>query len=116
MRDELYHKTYDKNNYNCAHFARDVYLAETGKDIGDTLSGFLLPPSKRVVEMNKRHRLVKLDRPVSPCLVLMLGNKVAPHVGVFVRDKVIHIQEIGVQYVSLSIAKLGFTKLGYYKC
>ena len=109
MRDELYYKTYDKNNYNCAHFARDVYLAETGRDIGDTLSGFLLPPSKRVVQMHKRHRLVKLDRPVSPCLVLMLGSKVAPHVGVFVRDKVIHIQEAGVQYVSLSIAKLGFT-------
>lgn len=116
MRDDLYYKTYDKNNYNCAHFARDVYLAETGKDIGDTLSGFLLPPTKRVVDMTKRYRLVKLDRPISPCLVIMLGNKVAPHVGVFVRDKVIHIQEIGVQYVSLTIASLGFTKLGYYKC
>jgi hypothetical protein len=116
MRDELYYKTYDKNNYNCAHFARDVYLAETGKDIGDTLSGFLLPPSKRVVQINKRHRLTRLDRPVSPCLVIMLGNKIEPHVGVFLRDKLIHITKRGVMFVSLAYATYGYSKLGYYKC
>lgn len=116
MLDDLFWKQYDRQNYNCAHFARDVWQIETGADITETLSGFLLPPGERKVDPGLRRKFKRLSKPVSPCIVLMHRPKSVPHVGVYLRGKVIHLHEKGVEFVSMDIATRGFKKMGFYVC
>jgi hypothetical protein len=116
MLDDLFAIKYDRQNYNCAHFARDVWQRETGQDITETLSGFLLPPGERSVRANLRHKFKRLQTPKSPCIVLMHRKNSVPHVGVYLRDKVIHLHEKGVEFMPLDIATRGFKKLGFYVC
>lgn len=112
----MFNRQYNRETYNCAHFVCDVWKELTGKDIEKELSGFLRPPKERQAGMDLRRTFRKLEKPESPCVVLMQRPGTVPHVGVFVRGKVIHIHERGVEFLPLDIAARGFDRLGYYTC
>jgi hypothetical protein len=112
--DQFLDRQYDRANYNCAHLVCEAWEAETGQALGDVLQGFLLPPRARHVDWSKRHALKRLDSPQSPCIVLMRRPRLSAHVGMFVRGKVLHINEAGVAFQRLSIATLGFPIVGFY--
>tara|TARA_Y100001973_G_C5206110_1_gene341643 strand:+ start:1444 stop:1797 length:354 start_codon:yes stop_codon:yes gene_type:complete len=114
--DKFFNRTYDRQNYNCAHFVAEVFKAETGRDIAHILKGFLLPPKDRYVRAGLQHKFVKLDEPKNNCIVLMRRPRSVPHVGIFIRGKVLQIHETGVEYMPLDIATRGFTKIGFYAC
>lgn len=113
--DRFLPRVYDPANYNCAHFVCEVWEAETGQPIGEALAGFLAPRSARVADMRQRSKFTRLERPKSPCLVLMDRPKLAPHVGMYLRGKVLHIQEKGVQYMPLPIATYGYKSVRFYE-
>ena len=114
--DALLHRTYDRKRYNCAHFVSDAWKHETGQDIREQLIGFLFPPSDRFVLFALRHSFVSLDRPKSPCIVLMRSPRREPHVGIWLRGKVLHITQSGPQLQPLDIATLGFSIVRFYAC
>ena len=114
--DSFFEKRYNRQTYNCAHFVCDVWKSLTGQDIGTELEGFLRPPKERRTDPALRHKFRKLKQPESPCLVLMQRPRSVPHAGVFVRGKVIHLHESGVEFLPLEVATRGFNKLGFYKC
>lgn len=113
--DSFFRKRYNSSTYNCAHFACDVWKHETGSDICEALKGFLLPRKERYVKSSIRKSFIKLDKPESPSLVLMQRNGAAPHIGVYLRGRVLHIQKDGVQFQPLDVACIGFNKVSYYK-
>lgn len=114
--DSFLYKRYNRETYNCAHFACDVWKALTGQNIETELAGFLRPPKDRRVDPALRRHFRKLAQPESPCLVLMQRRKSVPHAGVYVRGKIIHIHELGVEYLPVEVATRGFDKLGFYAC
>lgn len=111
--DPFLAKKYDRARYNCLHFTRDVWKAQTNVDITDKLSS-LLNPDTRTIRKGNLESFTRLDAPVDPCLVLMRRRKAAPHVGVFVRGKVIHIHEMGVEYQPIDVATRGFESVRFY--
>lgn len=102
--DKYLVKRYDREAYNCLHFAREVWLDETGVDIGPLL--------RESSETPRSFR--QLEKPQSPCLVLMRDTGHTPHVGIFLRDRVLHIHEFGVEFIPLSSLLLQFKSAKFY--
>ena len=114
--DALLHRRYDTRGYNCAHLVAEAWRHETGRDITDKLQGFLFPPAGRFVPFSLRREFFPLDKPVSPCIVLMRRPGQPPHVGMFIRGRVFHIQESGSQLQPLDVATFGFSSVRFYAC
>lgn len=113
--DTFLTKRYNKNTYNCAHFVCDLWLHLTGEDISFKLTGFLVPKKDRKVSFSLFRNFTKLDKPQSPCIVLMQSRISDPHVGVFLNGRVIHIKENGVEYQPMEVCTYGYDKIGFYK-
>lgn len=113
--DKYFSRRYDRKTYNCLHFARDVWFDLTNVDITDRLQGVLFP-DRRVPTRSLLRSFVLLDAPTEPCLVMMHRPRVAPHIGVFVRGKVLHITELGVEFLPRAVASRGFQSVRFYVC
>lgn len=114
--DAFFHRSYNRETYNCAHFVCDVWESVTGERIDHRIDGLLKPSSSRHADFGLRRRFRKLVQPESPCIVLMHRKGNAPHVGIFVRGKVMHIHELGVEFQPVDVASRGFNKIGFYTC
>lgn len=113
--DSFFHKKYNRDFYNCAHFVCDVWEHETGKRIDHNLESFLKPVSQRRVDPALRNLFTKLKEPVTPCIVLMQRKNSPPHVGIYLRGRVLHIHETGVEFQPVDVAARGFEKVGFYR-
>lgn len=111
--DEFFARKYDKNNYNCSHFVSEVWRNVVGDDITEKLCGFMR--KDKVVSFDLRRKFERLDKPSSPCLVLMQRPKTPPHVGIFLDGKVFHLKENGAEYQPIDVATIGFKKIGFYR-
>lgn len=112
--DKFFNRTYERNHYNCAHFVCEVWKDLTGQDISGSMSGFLVPMKERHALPTLRRYFERLEGPRSPCIVLMQRPRYAPHVGIYLRGRVLHIQEHGVEFQPIDVATIGFTQIGYY--
>lgn len=106
--------TYDKRAFNCAHFVAMVWEELTGQDIATNLAGFTRPKAERSVNIAALRRFQRLATPVSPCLVLLARPRTEPHVGVYLRGKVLHITEKGVAFDFIEVASSGFPSVRFY--
>jgi len=84
-------RPYDRENYNCAHFAARVWHELTGGDI----SMFTGLPN-----MSHRARLARLEKPQDPCVAFVYFSAY-PHVGIFMRNGVLHFNRFGVRFENL---------------
>lgn len=98
-------KTYRRGEYNCAHFAAEVWADLTGQDIKPMLCGLL--PDTGPTSISSLRRFVRIDTPVDPCLVLYTHPVLRPHAGIFVAGRVLHLSERGVQYAPVDMAGQG---------
>lgn len=108
-------------DYNCWDFTRDVWLDHCGVDLGKRTPASLTLTSLREAfrqqEFDVDGAVVqRIPSPEDPCLVLMIRPKVLSHVGVFVRDKVLHLlpRERSVLQ-DFRTATLGFQEIRFYK-
>ncbi len=113
--DKWLNKRYDPINYNCAHFACEVFKDETGFDLSTCLHGFYGGKGTKDTSIKK---IVRLHRPVSPCITLLIPNgSKEPHIGVYLRGRVLHLsKDVGVLYQRLELVKIGFATVRFYKC
>lgn len=117
MIDKYYGRKYDSQTYNCGHFVRDVWQDLTGRDISGPLTGFLAGPGERRAILTDLRAFERLATPQSPSIVLFQGFRVAPHVGVYLRGKVLHIsKEYGVRFDRIEFAGAGAKKTSFYTC
>lgn len=114
MLDDLLLRSFDIRSYNCWNLAREVWLRLTGQVLDAiTLTDTSSTTLRGIVEdVSVRYR--QIPSPTSPCLVLLMKPRHAPHIGVYYDGKVMHIQRAGVQYVPLETAQLGFTSVRFY--
>lgn len=114
--DKYLSRNYNLRNYNCAHFACDVFEDETGKDLRPILTGLLKPAKERFASFKDLKKMVRLDSPQSPCIVLFQNTGDVPHVGVYIRGKVLHISDSGVRFEYIENAGLFFNTIRFYTC
>lgn len=92
-------KEYDKRNYNCWHFACDVWSALTGQVLSPAKVDSCIPTTQlHERALSIAGNFVTLQQPQSPCFVLMLRKRLEPHVGVYIRGNILHLNERGAFY------------------
>jgi hypothetical protein len=106
MIDRYLQKTFKLRGYNCWSLVRDFWRDTQGCDLGPVIG---------LHDTSKKLEYKKLEKPESPCIVLMLNPRQIPHVGVYWKGKVLHIKQAGAQYVTLPVATFGFQTVEYYK-
>lgn len=115
--DKYFSRIYDSHNYNCAHLVCEVWKDETGQDITPNLAGYLCGPGDRRVVKVQRRAFRRLATPCSPCVVLFQSPRTAPHVGIYLRGRVLHISsKQGVRFDDLKSASVGVKKVGFFVC
>ncbi len=114
--DKYLGRTYHAREYNCAHLVCEVGEELHGPKLGEMLRGFLCAPSKRKPKLSDLKLGRWLKQPESPCVVLFQANDKTTHVGLFYRNRVLHINSTGVQYQPLEVVRIGFTKVRFFTC
>lgn len=112
--DKYLDRKLDRETYNCLHFSDDVWFDVTGERLSERLGGLMgRLGTKRITKATVR-AFRRLVEPVSPCIVIMKRPGAQPHMGVFIRGNVLHIQEHGVEFLPISLAARGFKSVRYY--
>lgn len=115
--DKYFGRRYNRSKYNCAHFVCEVWADLKGNQLADALREMLCPPSARRVVLSDLRAVRFLKSPEDPCVVYMTSRLNAPHVGIWIRGKVLHIVDNqGVQYQPLDVASLGFKRVRFLAC
>lgn len=115
MIDALFSKVYAPPEYHCSHFLCDAWQHITGQDLRTRMAGVLEAVSTGQMKPSDLTQFQRIDAPVSPCIVLLHGRGLNPHVGMFWRGRVLHIGWQGVQYMPLNVVSAGFTKVSFYQ-
>lgn len=105
------------DDYNCLHFARDVWLELTGDDIQRRLDALSEPEGTRHFSRGEVKSFARLPRRSDPCLVLMRRPRGQPHVGVYLRGRILHLTEQGARFDLPQVALQAFTPrmVRYYR-
>lgn len=106
--DRYLARQYDKRRYHCWHLVTDGWRDLTGEDLGP------VPDWDDGAVLRQFSRYCRADRPVSPCIVLMLRPPGVPHAGLFIRGRVLHIRAEGARYERLEDATRGFAEVRFY--
>jgi hypothetical protein len=113
--DSYLGRQYDQSKYNCWHFVCDVWKDLTNVElVPDNMSPWQLDHLHGLV-VKRAQQLQRLPSAESPCLVLMLRKRIAPHIGVFHNGRVLHLNSRGAAYAPLHHATAGFPTVEYYK-
>lgn len=117
--DAFLDRAYDRTSYTCLHFAAEVWQHETGEDVQDRLAAVLASldgQEERAPFVSGHVRAFRrLATPRSPCFALMQRPGSEPHVGVYLRGRILHITPKGVEFFPPSLASRGFTSVRYYQ-
>ena len=114
--DEYLNRVYTPT-YKCFDFVREVWLDSFGIDIGDMLKSFLGVVSDRRIKLKEAKQMVILDKPQSPCFVLLQrrGIKTPPHIGIWYNNAVLHLASTGAQYFPLADVARQYHKVTFFK-
>lgn len=114
--DEYIMRDYNDPSYNCWDFTRDVWMDLTNFDIGDRTP---IPPSSIsiVKRINRqKHEFEKLLEPLSPSIVLMKITGKLPHIGVYIKGKILHLTDSVAKYESISSLQINVIEMNFYRC
>ena len=112
---DFYLGKFKRPGYNCLDFATEVWLDATGEDLHERLQGLYVPRQDRHIHSSHLRAFERFASPVEPCLVLMHRRRVEPHLGVYLRQKVLHLGPYGVEFLPLDVASRGFPILEFFK-
>jgi cell wall-associated NlpC family hydrolase len=107
---DLIHKQFDLRNYNCYHFARDVWRHVTGKELPGVACPRTLLHAHEIVTTYTDP--LDADRPMfrelygakSPCIAVF-SRRGASHVGVYLDGRVLHLGVSGARHESIESVK-----------
>jgi len=113
--DKYFERTYNRKRYNCAHLVCEVWKDITGEDLSQQMRGFFAGSGETTAIIGDLRNFQKLLKPVSPCIVLFQSPRMSPHVGMFIRGRVLHIQQRGVEYQPLDVVSMNFKRVSFYQ-
>lgn len=114
--DQYLERTFHPENYNCWDLVREVWQDLTGHDIGDRTPHPATPLAMRRRFDREEREFIRLDAPRSPCITLLRRPRAVPHVGVYLRGRLLHMSERGCRYEPMPVASLGFTSVEFFTC
>lgn len=109
-------RRYDRRSYNCGHFVADVWMDLTGVDIGPAMSGLVKPTGQGQAILAHLRAFKRITKPISPCIAMLSPPRGQPHVGIFLRGRILHITESGVHFDHIDVACMGFNHARFYEC
>lgn len=113
--DPYLQKTLNTRTYNCWNFVQEVWRDLTGVDLGNQT------PSDHSIESYKKTAvafsatLEKISEVQDPCIVLMLRDRVQPHIGVYYNGRLLHLNARGAEYRPVDQVTASYTSVQYYK-
>lgn len=114
--DAFFSRRYDRRRYNCAHLAIDVWEHLTGRQVPDSVAGFLLPDRGQPT-LGHVLGVTVHPEPVDPCFVLMRSRVLEPHVGIFHRGRILHFAgNDRVHFQRPEYVTLGYSRVRYFTC
>lgn len=116
--DAYLRKKFHITNYNCWHFVRDVWQELTGTTLYDFTPAHTSKAELELAAHDAVQHFVQVERGpgCGPLIVLMQQTKTAPHVGVLIKGKVLHLKPCGAAYEAFDVARIGFSKVSFYTC
>jgi hypothetical protein len=113
--DPYLSRVYQNGQYTCSEFAREVWLDLTGEDIAERLKALFRWGDDRHVAVSGYRSFTRLDTPESPCIALMRRARTVPHMGIYLRRRILHLTEAGAAFQRPEMAALTFKTLRYYR-
>lgn len=111
--DSYLSRVWSFTDQNCWHVACDAWFDLTGIRIHSGIEDFRMGALHATAD-HHADQLVKLQKPQTPCLVLMQRRLSNPHVGVFIDGKILHMNDKGVSYMPAHNVIMGYTRVTYY--
>lgn len=112
--DKYLGMTFDLRHFNCFDLVRDLWCELKGVDLGKQTPYELDVEALSIRADEIKMRLHELKEPRDPCIVLMQRGRIAPHVGVFYKGRVLHINIRGAEYGELHHVTACWPKVSYY--
>lgn len=109
--DKYLDAVYKDRVYTCLHFADDVWFGEKGFRLNAELFKYL---NGGVPNVGMRKSFERLVKPISPCLVVFKESNGQTHIGVFIRNGILHLPRTGAQFQPLEVVSLGFKSVRFF--
>lgn len=104
---------YDDLNYNCLHFAIDVYRDLTDINLSFDVIDLCTTRTQRRICPEKLRQFVLIDAPIDPCIAVM-RSPMGAHCGVYTNGSIIHLDSDGIKSQPPHIAQLHHQSVKYY--
>lgn len=101
--------------YNCLSFAREVWLDIVNEDIKDQLDNLVNSITAGKLSLASAKGFRWLQKPESPCFVVMQRFRCTPHIGIYLDGRILHLRAYGAEYQPIKIAKAYFQTIRYYR-
>ncbi|HAV5602699.1 hypothetical protein QZL11_09745 [Acinetobacter baumannii] len=113
---KLFYCKYDPEKFHCVHFVIKAAKHIYGLDYSACFVGLTRPLSEAIKTSRETvHRNKAIKKPKEGCIVLMTYMNESSHVGLFFQNKIFHLNECGVQRVTVEQAKIWFKRIRYYE-
>lgn len=113
--DPYLQKTLQPTKYNCWHFVQEIWKDLTGIDLGDQTPENHSAESYKKTAVAFAATLEKVPHLQDPCIVLMLRERVQPHIGVYYNGRLLHLNARGAEYRPIDQVTASYTTVQYYK-
>lgn len=112
--DRFLGRVYDKKTSTCFDLVADFYDHNLGIDLRSALPAFSAPGKHHA----DRSRFTRLHKPVDLCLCVFKPYNTrieVPHVGIYWKGEVFHIDESGVRFATFELMGLCFASVRFYE-
>lgn len=99
--------------YDCLDLVAEVWEAHTGEDIRERLGDLLGADGRQIGKA--RTSFTRLARPEDPCIAVMHSDRGDPHVGVYLRGRILHLLGRSPEFMEPDVAARGFTRVRYFR-
>lgn len=100
---------------NCWHAVQMIWLDLTGEDLGDRTPERIAKEALLQRFDTDVRGFTDQGGPVDPSIALMRSPGVVPHVGVYMRGKVLQLWGGRYSFLSLSLARAGWNEVRFYR-
>jgi hypothetical protein len=114
--DKFFGRNYHPREYNCAHFVVDVLEELIQAPIRDQFKEMLTGPADRQAKRYLFNGLVRLKKPVDYSIAVFNSYRTAPHVGIYLRGRILHLSARGVEFQPLEVVSQNYRAYRFYEC
>lgn len=112
--DKYLDRQFNDRSYNCFDFVREVWRDTTGKDLGHQTPAVHSVDTYTIQALSVADTLKKHESPQDPSIVLMLRKRLEPHIGIYYRGRVLHLNRQGAHYADFGHVTAPYITVQFY--